>query len=113
MLIFIGLHRWIYNVVRGICSFTFLLKYIIWKTGHNVVNSANFEMKIHVLWDATLLHGVKLEQLFSLVCLALKMKLKKKTLPDGDNYSPNDKESHSRKTCIFSNMTVRTSNLAK
>lgn len=78
MLIFIGLHRWIYNVVRGICSFTFLLKYIIWKMGHNVVNSANFEMKIHVLWDAALLHGVKLEQLFSLVCLALKMKLKKK-----------------------------------
>ena len=26
------------------------------------------------LWDATLLYGVKLEQLFSLVCLALKVK---------------------------------------
>jgi hypothetical protein len=36
----------------------------------------------------------------------------KKKLPNGDNYSPKDKESHSRKSCIFSNMTVRTSSLA-
>jgi len=48
MLIFIGLHRWIYNVVRGMCSYTFLLKYIIWKNWTQCGYSANLEMKIHV-----------------------------------------------------------------
>jgi hypothetical protein len=44
------------------------------ENGINYGYSANLEMKIHVLWDATLLHGVILEQLFSLACLNLKMK---------------------------------------
>jgi hypothetical protein len=46
------------------------------ENGTNYGYSANLGMKIHVLWDATLLHGVILEQLFSLACLTLKMKKK-------------------------------------
>lgn len=67
-----GLHRWIYNTVTGICSFTFLLTNM--QNGTRYGYSANLEMKSHVLLDVTLLHGVKLEQLFSLVCLTIKMK---------------------------------------
>jgi hypothetical protein len=46
------------------------------------------EMKIHVLWDEALLHGVKLEQLFSLVCPTLKKKKKKKTFQTATTTRP-------------------------
>lgn len=74
--------------------------------------SANLEMKIHV---SGMRHCfMESNQNSSSPWFAWTWRWnKKKNLPNGDNYFPNDKESHSRKTCIFSNVTVRTSYLAK